>query len=184
MCGLAVLVGDGPVSWRDGWEMLQTLRHRGPDGGGVVTFDGGIPALTRDPAEPSTSGRTLLAFVRLAIIDLTDAGFQPMADENEDIWVAFNGEIYNFRELRHKLEAGHLLSISNGMPPRIEPYWEFQYELGEGGHDAPQELRAAVEEAVERQLVSDVPLGAFFSGGIDSTSIVEIMRRRMWPEWP
>jgi len=84
----------------------------------------------------------------------------------------------------HKLEPGHLLSISNGMPPRIEPYWEFQYELGEGGHDAPQELRAAVEEAVERQLVSDVPLGAFFSGGIDSTSIVEIMRRRMWPEWP
>jgi asparagine synthase (glutamine-hydrolysing) len=278
--------------------MLRTLRHRGPDGGGVVTFDGDVPALTRDPAEPSTSGCTLLAFVRLAIIDLSDAGFQPMADENEDIWVAFNGEIYNFRDLRRELEArghrfrsrtdtevlvhgwdewgedlfqrihgmfalcvhdrrvnvtvlardrlgikplyyatrsdgtfvaasevkalltagvearlnpagidsyltwrwvpdpdtaflgiqklepGHLLSIRNGTPPRIEPYWEFRYELGEDGRDSPQELRAAVEGAVERQLVSDVPLGAFFSGGIDSTSIVEIMRRRMSPERP
>ena len=49
-----------------------------------------------------------LAFRRLAILDLSPAGHQPMSDEAQQIWVIFNGEIYNFRELRQELEAlGH-----------------------------------------------------------------------------
>ena len=68
-------------------------RHRGPDDVGQY----------RDP-----HGRAQLHFRRLAIIDLSRAGHQPMSNEDGTVWLVFNGEIYNFRELRAELEAkGH-----------------------------------------------------------------------------
>ncbi len=68
-------------------------RHRGPDDAGQY----------RDPF-----GRAQLHFRRLAIIDLSCAGHQPMSNEDGKVWVVFNGEIYNFRELRTELERkGH-----------------------------------------------------------------------------
>lgn len=77
--------------------MTQTLRHRGPDGAGVKVFSDG-----RQRAAVALGHR------RLSIIDLTNAGLQPMSNEDETVWLVFNGEIYNFPALRRELIAqGH-----------------------------------------------------------------------------
>ncbi len=93
MCGIAgYLEPDGadPVALQ---RMCDALAHRGPDDAGVrVWEDHGVG----------------LAHRRLSIIDLSPAGRNPMANEDESIWVVHNGEIYNHRELRRQLEsAGH-----------------------------------------------------------------------------
>jgi asparagine synthase (glutamine-hydrolysing) len=93
MCGIvATMRFDGrPVEQRDLERMRDTMRHRGPDGQGWH-IDGSVG----------------LGLRRLAIIDLTDAGRQPMSNEDGSIWVVFNGEIYNYLELRTELVArGH-----------------------------------------------------------------------------
>jgi asparagine synthase (glutamine-hydrolysing) len=88
MCGIA------GVSWRDERlvaRMIQALAHRGPDQSGVYTDD-------------SVS----LGHRRLSIIDLSDNGRQPLPNEDGSVWITFNGEIYNYRELRAELTAaGH-----------------------------------------------------------------------------
>src|ERR1700730_16860516 len=73
--------------------MATTLSHRGPDGGGVcIDRDAGVA----------------LGHRRLPIVDLTDAGHQPMLSHGNSLVMTFNGEVYNFAELRPKLEAlGH-----------------------------------------------------------------------------
>jgi asparagine synthase (glutamine-hydrolysing) len=71
--------------------MLRHEQHRGPDGEGL-----------------HAAGPVVLGHRRLAIIDLSDGGRQPMTNETGTIWVTFNGEIYNYRELRAALVAdGH-----------------------------------------------------------------------------
>lgn len=75
--------------------MSGEMIHRGPDGGGV---------LVRHYRDLSVG----LGHRRLSIIDLSEAGRQPMANEDGTVWVMFNGEIYNFQQLRPALEAkGH-----------------------------------------------------------------------------
>jgi len=69
---------------------IERLAHRGPDGEGVKTMPG-----------------CALGHRRLAIIDLSERGAQPMANEDGTIWIVFNGEIYNHVELRRDLEARH-----------------------------------------------------------------------------
>lgn len=77
--------------------MVRSLAHRGPDGSGVEIF---MP-----PSWPLPIG---LGHTRLAVIDLSEAARQPMRSEDGRIWLVFNGEIYNFRELRIDLERrGH-----------------------------------------------------------------------------
>jgi asparagine synthase (glutamine-hydrolysing) len=82
------------------------------------------------------------------------------------------------------LAPGHVLSASPGGAPVIEPYWRPQVPGADGVQrlelslpEAAREVRAELERAVERRLVSDVPLGAFLSGGVDSSAIVAIMAR-------
>lgn len=93
MCGICGLVFRDPRS-HPGAEQLQrmanTIRHRGPDDEGILT-----------------QGNVGLAHRRLAILDLSAAGHQPMANEDGSIWTVFNGEIYNFAELRQDLVARH-----------------------------------------------------------------------------
>lgn len=284
VCGIA-----GRVNFRTGRPvdaavvrgMCDLLAHRGPDGSG--TWADGIVGLGHR---------------RLAIIDLSDAGRQPMATPDGRLTITFNGEIYNFQELRARLESlGHVfhtgsdteailyayrqygvecLTHLRGMfafaiwdreartlflardragkkplcyridadglsfasepkaflaeesfrpeadPAAILPYLTLQYVPapqsafrgvrklkpahymlvrtdGSGGSDALQErrywqlryqpkrvlreeeaveaLRAKLEEAVRLRMISDVPLGAFLSGGIDSGTIVAMMAR-------
>jgi len=77
--------------------MVQTLLHRGPDGRNTRSF---LP--------PVISRPVALGHTRLAIIDVSEAGRQPMSNEDGTAWLIFNGEIYNFPELRTRLEVqGH-----------------------------------------------------------------------------
>jgi len=94
MCGIAgvVTVGGahGPVAFETLERMAAALRHRGPDEAGAYRED-----------------RAGLAHTRLSIIDLS-TGRQPLANEDATLWIAFNGEIFNYVELRAELEAlGH-----------------------------------------------------------------------------
>ncbi|TLY16904.1 MAG: asparagine synthase (glutamine-hydrolyzing), partial [Nitrospirae bacterium] len=76
-----------------------------------------------------------------------------------------------------KLEPGHLLMASPGKGLRRERYWEvcFEPDHSRSGEDFAEELRALLKESVGLHLVSDVPLGAFLSGGIDSSAVVATM---------
>ncbi len=285
MCGICgELRFDGaPVSEARLVAMRDQLVHRGPDSDGVYV------------AGAASGG---LGFRRLRIIDLTANASQPMANENGSVWVVFNGEIYNFQELREGLVArGHrfrsqsdtetivhlyeekgadCIGDLDGMfaiaiwderaqrltlardragkkplfhfrsdrvfvfasemksffghpdvtmdvdleavpyyfihgyvpgpatfyrnvrqvPPAtvmtVEPdgrvssrrYWSIEFPRASdvrpiGTQDAVEGVRQRTTRAVERRLVSDVPLGAFLSGGIDSTIVVGLMSRAM-----
>ncbi len=280
MCGIAGIVALDPdvrVAENELRPMAAALTHRGPDDEGFYV----------DP-----HGRCALAFRRLAIIDLV-TGNQPMPNESGDVQVVFNGEIYNFRELRQQLAAaGHrfrskgdsevlvhlyeehgdrfvehlagmfaialwdaragrlllardrlgqkplvwaidagrfyfaselkALLANPGLRRRLNPqalhqYLVFQYvpapwtiydcakKLGparrlsipahrrlatteeqywhvptgrfEGSFDeATERLDLLLRQAVRRRLIADVPLGAFLSGGVDSSIVVALMR--------
>jgi asparagine synthase (glutamine-hydrolysing) len=265
--------------------MIEVLRHRGPDDGGQYRSEYRL----RPPYEAAPG--VALGFRRLAIIDL-EGGAQPMSNEDGSVWVVFNGEIYNFQALRHRLEgAGHRFRTRsdteaivhlyedegvdcfrhlNGMfaiaiwdarhrrlvlgrdrlgqkplvyrlesqrllfaselksllevpgvprdidpaavdeyltyqyiphpntifrgirklPPghcatfqdgsfKIQPYWQpdlnHQREISES--QAAEELREILSSSVQLRMQSDVPLGAFLSGGIDSSLIVALMQQ-------
>lgn len=115
MCGIAGILADTP---RDDVpplveRMTQLLHHRGPDDGGAVAFGaGGRPAVTRRlaaPGEPVAWGAARAAVAigarRLAILDRSDAGHQPMSAPDGHAWLVFNGEIYNYVELREELRG-------------------------------------------------------------------------------
>jgi asparagine synthase (glutamine-hydrolysing) len=91
ICGQYNFASQAPVERRDLEKMTRTMVHRGPDDD-RYRFDGPLG----------------FGFRRLSIIDL-EGGHQPMSDQEESVWVVFNGEIYNFPELRRELEAsGHV----------------------------------------------------------------------------
>ena len=277
MCGIAGIVDldGGPVLEGHVHAMCAALRHRGPDGEGVYLAPG-----------------VGLGMRRLSIIDLL-TGDQPVRNEDGTAWVVFNGEIYNYKELRRdlegrghrfhtssdtepivhlyedrgqacvealrgmfgfavwdqsrktlllardrlgikplyytemgrrlafaselkallrlpevearidwrafgsllstlytpadqsivegvkKLEPGHVLVAQAGRGVRVERYWDVRFEpaTGRSEADLADELRGLLEESVRLHLVSDVPLGAFLSGGIDSSSVVALMSR-------
>lgn len=88
--------------------MTESLRHRGPDG--LATKD---------------LGEAVLGHTRLSIIDLV-TGDQPMSNEDESIWVVYNGEIYNFPELRDELVArGHTFRTTSDTEVLVHGYEEF-----------------------------------------------------------
>ena len=274
ICGIARKDG-APVEAPALARMAAALAHRGPDDEGIETL-----------------GPVGLGHRRLSIIDLSPDGHQPMANEDGSVRIVFNGEIYNFRELRAGLEArGHrfrsrsdtevivhlyeelgtdCLTRLRGMfalaiwdeprrrlflardrvgkkplyyadnparflfgseikailaaggverrpdlqalhhyltyqyvpapwtafagirclPPahfllleegrtRLERYWRLPYlpKLQAPEAALEEELRARLREAVRLRLVSDVPLGAFLSGGVDSSAVVALMAR-------
>ena len=78
-----------------------------------------------------------------------------------------------------KLPPGHTLTFEGGRPD-VRAYWDFDFEPDSpprGEEEYVEELRALLEEAVRIRLVSDVPLGAFLSGGVDSSAVVAMMAR-------
>jgi asparagine synthase (glutamine-hydrolysing) len=282
ICGLLQLDGSSFGAEPFLREMTAVQKHRGPDDEGYFCA--------------SSVG---LGFCRLAIQDLTPAGHQPMSNEDGKIWLVFNGEVYNFRELvpvleqaghkfrsrsdseviihayeqwgkdclahfngmfafaiwdsrkrsifiardrlgvkplyywsdgNHfafsselkallalpqvprqlsmqalqsylmyeyvpapdsifadiqKLPAGHFLEIQldgsaqgcHTLGWRPQPYWEvrFQDQARRSVDEYVEELKMLLKAAVARRLISDVPLGVFLSGGIDSSSVVALM---------
>ena len=94
MCGIAgIFDSRGPVPAEYGRRMLDVLTHRGPDHSGMVLFDTG------------EGKNLLLGHVRLSIIDLSTAGNQPMGTEDGAAWIVYNGEVFNYMELRRVLET-------------------------------------------------------------------------------
>ncbi len=84
-----------------------------------------------------------------------------------------------FRNIQ-KLPPGHYLTFINGQVT-VKQYWDFEFKSGESRNedDYLDELRALLDESVRLRLISDVPLGAFLSGGIDSSTVVGLMARNM-----
>jgi asparagine synthase (glutamine-hydrolysing) len=284
MCGIAGIVAyrDGPPVAKQEVEALRDeQRHRGPDDAGLWT---------------SPDDRVGFGHRRLSIVDLSPLGHQPMRSDDGRFTITFNGEIYNFRELRRELEAcGHgfrsnsdtevllhgyrqwglrLLDRLRGMfafalhdaaqgetllardPLGIKPlyladdgrrlafasevqplrrvlgdggldpeglatylmwgsigaprtlyrgiralpaaswlrvraggvegpvvYWRLTDELGRARDcseaEAGEALRAALLDSVRHHMVSDVPVGAFLSGGVDSSALVGLMAELM-----
>lgn len=288
MCGICgKLRNDGkPVRDELIRRMNAALAHRGPDGEGIY--------LNNCDCEAGGAVSIGLGHRRLAIIDLSDAGSQPMSNEDQTVWMVFNGEIYNYRLLRQdlerrghffrsqtdsevlihlyedqgldavaklegmfafaiwdrkqetlflgrdpvgikplvycrhassfifaseikavlqdpevprgmdwdalnlyltlnyipapftifsgirKLRPGHILSWHRG--EIIEkPYWNLNASkspyVGRDLKAAQAALGSAMEDAVRMQMVADVPVGAFLSGGIDSSVVVGLMAR-------
>ena len=277
MCGISGILNydrTDPVDLYALKRMRDANVHRGPDDHGEYT-----------------SGPVGLAFNRLSIIDLS-GGHQPMCNEDGSAWIVFNGEIYNFAELRaelislghrfrtcsdtetiihawdeygeecvrklrgmfafaiwderrqvlfgardrvgikpfyyysndrqfafaseikslielpgiareidpaaigeflrrryvigprtmlrgiHKLEPGHTIRVTAGSC-RVERYWDLPLETDSRITEAQalERIDALLEECVRMHLVADVPLGAFLSGGLDSSCVVGLMSR-------
>ncbi len=285
MCGITGAIGK--VTEADLIRMLDAIQHRGPDDRGTYV-------------KPTGTGETVvLGHQRLAILDTSPAGHNPMPNATRRRWMIYNGEVYNFREIRRDLEAlGHCfksesdtevilaaydewgvdhLQRLNGMfayviwdettdtlfaardrlgikpfyytthhggfafgseiksllqvpgvkaeldleafndyltflwvpdpkttfrnifklPPghflmwhrgklTVQPYWDLTF--AEDDSRSLKSWEATVREeltlSVERNLVSDVPLGTFLSGGVDSSSIVGLMTRMFETQTP
>ena len=98
MCGISGIFAyhesAAPVAEAELLRTRDAMARRGPDGAGLWV---------------SGDRRVGLAHRRLAIIDLSPAGAQPMASGDGSLWITFNGEIYNYKALRTELEAkGHV----------------------------------------------------------------------------
>lgn len=290
MCGIA-----GMVDWRAatpadtlrsiGEAMIETVRHRGPDAGDVwVEAEGGV----------------VLGQRRLAIIDLSPGGAQPMHSADRRYVITFNGEIYNYRDIRRELQVagrsmrsdsdtevlleacalwgveaaieraigmfafalwdrktrslvlardrlgikplyyaaspaqvlfasqlkafraapgwkpsvdddavvgylrhayvaqprtiyreaqklapGHILTLREGSTPAPKCFWDLRGIAAAGQrrndpapdeHEAVERLDALLRDSVSLRMIADVPLGAFLSGGIDSSTVVALMQ--------
>ena len=107
MCGIAGIVRwDGrPVHEDEIRAMCGVMAHRGPDDEGVYIGDG-----------------VAIGMRRLSIIDL-DNGYQPISNEDGTVWIVFNGEIYNYQELRRDLEKrGHTLRTASDTETIVHLY--------------------------------------------------------------
>jgi asparagine synthase (glutamine-hydrolysing) len=110
IAGIAALSAQIQVSGLDVRRMLPALCHRGPDGSGVYL---------------DSNGRIGLGHTRLSIIDLA-GGAQPMANEDQTVWVSFNGEIFDYIELRETLlKAGHRFSTHSDTEVIVHAYEQY-----------------------------------------------------------
>lgn len=281
MCGILGIVDNKLLDGASLRMMRDTMKHRGPDDAGIWINE---------------TGTVGLAHRRLSIIDLSEAGRQPMSDASETIWITYNGEIYNFLSIRNELidkgyrfrsnadseviiyaykEWGHkciekfngmfafglydenlqalflardrlgkkplyyhldpskgrfafaseikallrapfiskevdiralnyyltvgcvpydlsiFKSVKKLMPAgamlydcntgevKLWNYWDIpkQENTNMPENDLLDELETLIEDAVNLRMISDVPLGAFLSGGIDSSLVVAMMSR-------
>ncbi len=116
MCGIVSIIGKNAAE-QPLEAALNALGHRGPDDRGTMAFAG------------AALGQT-----RLAIIDLSPSGHQPMKDNTKNIAITFNGEIYNYQELRKELESkGHQFSTHSDTEVILKAYQEY-------GSECPKKL--------------------------------------------
>jgi asparagine synthase (glutamine-hydrolysing) len=145
MCGIAgiILKRNGTDLPRQIAAMTRSIRHRGPDGEGFLLVSQQQATPYANPSQQFTRGDlnyipqqplpdhapgTFLAFAhrRLSIIDLSDSGHQPMCCQEARYWIVFNGEIYNYIELRHELkQLGHRFISESDTEVIIASYKEW-----------------------------------------------------------
>lgn len=115
MCGVAGYWGEGDELILNG--MIDALAHRGPDDKGVYLAE-----------------KVGLAQRRLSIMDLSSAGHQPMSNEDDTVWIVFNGEIYNFLELKESLSQSHVFKSATDTEVIIHLYEEIGEQVFEKIH--------------------------------------------------
>ena len=147
MCGIAGqfnFLRREPVERETIVRMARSIAHRGPDDEGYFI-----------------SGPVGLGFRRLSIIDLA-GGHQPMSDAEETVWVIFNGEIYNYRELRAELQGkGHQFRTNSDTEVIIHGYKEWDTDVfnrlngmfGVAIWDVPNERLVLARDAMGIKLV-------------------------------
>ncbi len=147
MCGIAGqfnFARRGPVERGTIQRMTDSIAHRGPDDEGY-----------------HVAGPVGLGFRRLSIIDLA-GGHQPMSDAEETVWIIFNGEIYNYRELRAELESrGHTFRTNSDTEVIIHGYKEWGTDVlsrlngmfGLALWDAPNERFIVARDAMGVKLI-------------------------------
>ena len=113
MCGFAGFVGEVENREKVLVDMMNTIIHRGPDSEGKFV-----------------DGDAALGFRRLSIIDLSEVGNQPLYNEDKSKVLVFNGEIYNYQELRRELvEAGHVFISNTDSETLLHGYEEWGEKL-------------------------------------------------------
>jgi asparagine synthase (glutamine-hydrolysing) len=151
MCGIAGIVSKNNVdSIKESlFKMSQSIKHRGPDGEGFSFFteSSETPAFSIEtpkiniesnqflfnPKQPlseiESHYKMAFAHRRLSIIDLSESGHQPMCDESSHFWITFNGEIYNYIELKNELQnKGHVFLTKTDTEVVIAAYKEWGTE--------------------------------------------------------
>lgn len=106
MCGIAGIFSKEIKCLSDIQPLTEALKHRGPDGEGFAVrgHEGGCRHYKSSDLPENPSGMLALGHRRLSIIDTSDAGHQPMASQFNDTVISYNGEVYNYLELRAELE--------------------------------------------------------------------------------
>ena len=104
MCGI---LGGTIRSW-DYQKGIESIKHRGPDGGRIESVDG-----------------ITLAFVRLAVQDLTAAGMQPMQSGDGQVFLVFNGEIYGYETVREELKKKYVFHGNSDTEVILNAYLEW-----------------------------------------------------------
>ncbi len=127
MCGISgIIVKNNSLNAMDvALKMSRAIKHRGPDGEGLLAItknaitpyktsesekfkDSSVAYVPKQEYKEGLECYAAFAHRRLAIIDLNDTGHQPMCDVSEKFWITYNGEIYNYKELKEELKAlGH-----------------------------------------------------------------------------
>jgi asparagine synthase (glutamine-hydrolysing) len=115
MCGILASIAAAPLPEPHFRAALDLLRHRGPDGDGIWQQAG-----------------IQLGHRRLAIIDLSAAASQPMRDASSDVVISFNGEIYNYLEVREALKArGHVFQTQSDTEVLLKAWAEWGQQMTE-----------------------------------------------------
>jgi asparagine synthase (glutamine-hydrolysing) len=131
MCGICGFYGFEDINVLK--KMIKILAHRGPDDNGFYVDE-----------------NVSLGHTRLSIIDLSEKGRQPMSNEDGTIWITYNGETYNFMELRKELEANHRFYSNTDTEVLIHAYEEY-------GLDFIKKLRGmfafALYDSVKKKLI-------------------------------
>lgn len=123
MCGIAGIlsISDGSTLNDEIRAMCQCLYHRGPDGEGIYPH--------RPAGGDWPQSQIWLGHRRLKINDLSDAGRQPMSNEDGTVWITFNGEIYNFKEIKTLLQSfGHQFRSQTDTETIIHAYEQWGVE--------------------------------------------------------
>src|SRR5918995_2438419 len=131
MCGIAGTISSGGVDPSLLIRMADRIAHRGPDGEGYLlasTGDGRLRRSSREGVADGGRGSAAVGFAhrRLTIIDLSERSDQPLIDASGDYAISYNGEVYNYLELREELiRLGHSFRSEGDTEVVLEAYKEW-----------------------------------------------------------